>query len=130
GPVARSRRRVLVRILLQILSLAAVAFFFWRERHEFLGFGNTMGRLSWFWVGMSVAAELASIPPLAEAQRLVLRAGRTSAPRGQMILVTLASNAISLSVPAGIAVAVGYTFTRFRKFGASAAVAAWAELAS
>jgi putative heme transporter len=49
--------------------------------------------------------------------------------RWQMTLVTLASNAISTSVPAGVAVAEGYSFTRYRRFGANSAVAAWSELA-
>jgi hypothetical protein len=75
-------------------------------------------------------AQLASPPPLAETQRTVLLAGGVRAGRLPMNLVTLASNAISMSVPAGVAVSGGYSFGRYRRFGAGAAVAAWAELAA
>jgi hypothetical protein len=46
-----------------------------------------------------------------------------------MNLVTLASKAISASVPAGVALSEGYSFVRYRRFGAGTAVAAWSELA-
>ena len=47
-----------------------------------------------------------------------------------MLLVVFSSNAISMSVPAGVAFAEGYAYTKFRRFGATKAVAAWAELAA
>lgn len=120
----------MLRIALQVAAVAAVVYFFAHEAHRFQGFGATLAGLQWSWVLLALVAELASIPPLAEAQRIVLRAGGTDADRFQMNLVTLASNAISLSVPAGVAVAEGYTFTIYRRFGADTATAAWAELAS
>jgi uncharacterized membrane protein YbhN (UPF0104 family) len=120
---------MLLRYGLELAAIGVVAYFFVRERHLFAGFGAIMSRLNWYWVVVAFAAELASVPPLAEAQRLVLGAGGVEADRGQMNLVTLASNAISTSVPAGAAVAEGYSFTRYRRFGADTAVAAWSELA-
>lgn len=126
----RARRRsALLRVGVQVAAVGVVAYFFIRERDLFVGFGDTLSNLSWFWVVLAFAAELASVPPLAEAQRTVLRAGGVKADRFQMNLVTLASNAISLSVPAGVAFAEGYSFTRYRRFGADTAVAAWSELA-
>ena len=112
------------------MAVAIVVFFFFRERHLFAGFGSTMSRITWHWLVLALVAELASIVPLAEAQRIVLSVGGVRAPRGQMILVILASNAISMSVPGGVAVAEGYAYKRYRKFGATKAVAAWAELAA
>jgi hypothetical protein len=47
-----------------------------------------------------------------------------------MNLITLASNAVSMSVPAGVAVAEGYTYGQYRRLGVPAAVAGWAELGS
>lgn len=135
GSQATARRRAggrtaLLRVALQVAAVGAVAYFFFRERELFVGFGATVSRLNWYWVGLAFAFELASVPPLAEAQRIVLRAGGVESDRFQMNLVTLASNAISLSVPAGVAVAEGYSFTRYRRFGADTAVAAWSELAA
>ena len=126
----RSRRSLPLHLALQVAAVGAVLYFLVRQRDLFTGFGSTMSNLGWSWVGLAAAAELASVPPLAEAQRIVLRAGCVEADRLQMNLVTLASNAISLSVPAGVAVAEGYSFTRYRRFGADTAVAAWSELAS
>ncbi len=120
---------MLLRYGLGLAALAAVAFFFVRERALFAGFGATLGHLNWAWVVVAFAAELASVPPLAEAQRKVLAAAGVASDRARMNLVTLASNAISASVPAGVAVAEGYSFVRYRRFGADTAVAAWSELA-
>jgi putative heme transporter len=123
------RRATLLRYGLGLAAVGAVAYFFVRERDLFTGFGAVIARLNWYWVVLAFAAELTSVPPLAEAQRIVLRTGGVDSDRGQMNLVTLASNAISTSVPAGVAVAEGYSFTRYRRFGANTAVAAWSELA-
>jgi uncharacterized membrane protein YbhN (UPF0104 family) len=123
-------RSRLLRVTVEAAAIGAVVYFFVRERDLFRGFGSTISSLQWAWVGVAFAAELASVPPLAEAQRMVLRAGGIEADRLQMNLVTLASNAIAVSVPAGVAVAEGYSFTRYRRFGADTAVAAWSELAS
>jgi uncharacterized membrane protein YbhN (UPF0104 family) len=125
-----SPRRRWLRYGIEVASVGAVVYFFSRERHEFTGFVGTLSKLNWPWVGIAFAAELASIPPLAETQRIVLRAGGTKAPWWEMNLVTLGSNAISLSVPVGVAFAEGYAYARYRRFGAKAAVAAWSELAS
>lgn len=129
GRRAGGRSRLL-RHLLQLAAVGAVAYFFIRERELFAGFGAAVSSLNWYWVVLAFAVELASVPPLAEAQRIVLRTGGVESDRVQMNLVTLASNAISLSVPAGVALAEGYAYTRYRRFGANAAVAAWSELAS
>jgi len=127
---SKSRRSIWLRVALQIAGVAIVIVFFFRERHLFLGFGSVISRVSWVWVVLSFVAEMASIAPLAEAQRLVLEVAGTSVPRWPMIQLTLASNAISMSVPAGVAVAEGYAYSKYRRFGATVAGAAWAELAS
>ena len=124
------RRTLTPRVVLQIAAIAAVIVFAYRERHLFTGFGSAMSSIRWYWVVPAFAAELASIVPLAEAQLIILRAGGVEAGRLEMNLVTLASNAVSMSVPAGVAVAEGYTYSRYRRLGASRAVAAWSELAS
>jgi putative heme transporter len=126
---AGGRRATLLRYALGVAAVGAVVYFFVRERELFVGFGAAIAHLNWYWVVVAFAAELASVPPLAEAQRMVLGAGGVQPGRLQMNLVTLASNAISASVPAGVAVSEGYLFTRYRRFGADTAVAAWSELA-
>jgi uncharacterized protein (TIRG00374 family) len=127
---AGGRRATLLRYALGLAAVGAVVYFFVRERELFVGFGAAISHLNWYWVVVAFAVELASVPPLAEAQRMLLRAGGVEADRFQVNLVTLASNAISLSVPAGVAIAEGYSFTRYRRLGADTAVAAWSELAA
>lgn len=127
----RTRGRApLLRVALGVAAVGVVAYFFIHERDLFVGFGAALSSLNWYWVVLAFVAELASVPPLAEAQRMLLRAGGVETDRFQVNLVTLASNAISLSVPAGVAVAEGYSFTRYRRLGADTAVAAWSELAA
>ncbi len=127
---ARSRRGFVLRVLVQLAAILLVIVFAIRERHTFTGFASTMTRIVWYWIILSFLAELASIPPLAETQLVIMRAGGARPKRWPMILVTLASNAISMSVPAGVAVAEGYAYAQYRRFGATRAIAAWSELAS
>lgn len=124
------RNRLVLRIALQVVTVGVVAYFFWQERHLFAGFASTMSRIVWFWLVLAFAAVMTSVVPLAEEQRIVLAEGGASVPKGEMVLITLASNAISMSVPAGIAVAEGYAYQRYRRAGAPPHVAAWGELAA
>jgi uncharacterized protein (TIRG00374 family) len=126
----RGRRRLLLRISFNAVAVGVVLYFFFRERHLFFGFGHTMSRITWPWLVAAFAAQMASVVPLAEAQRLVFAVGDVNIPRWPMILITLASNAIAMSVPAGVAVAEGYAYRQYRRFNATQAVAAWGELAS
>jgi putative heme transporter len=119
-----------LRLAFDLAAVGAVVYFAWRERHVFAGFASTMSRLTWYWAVLAFVAEMASIAPLAESQRIVLLAGGTTVPRSQMNLVTLASNAVSMSVPAGAAFAEGYAYGQYRRLGATVVVAGWAELAS
>ena len=110
-------------------ALAGAGYFFFRERGSFGGVGHSMSRAGWAWLVAAAGLELASALSLAEAQRLVLRVGGVEVPRRALWLITLASNAISTSLPAGVAVAEGYSYRQYRRFGGSAAGAGWAELA-
>jgi uncharacterized protein (TIRG00374 family) len=127
---ARARRGLAFRTVISLAALGAVVYFFVRERDLFTGFGLLITHLDWPWVVLGFAAEMASIPALAEAQLLVLGSAGVKADRKRMNMLTLASNAISLSVPAGVAFAEGYSFAKYRSFGANSAIAAWSELAS
>lgn len=48
----------------------------------------------------------------------------------RMVPITLASNAVALSIPAGALVAEGYVFRQYRRVGASRVGAAWAEVSA
>jgi putative heme transporter len=126
----KRKRRLWLRVGVQTGGLALLVVFVLREHQVFQGFTSTLGRLDWPLVMAAFAAELASIPPLAEAQRVVLRTGGTSPPHWYVALVMLAGNAISMSVPVGVPAAEGYAYTKFRRYGVRKAIAAWAELAA
>src|SRR6266536_1588936 len=84
GATARRRaggRGTLLRVALQVAAVGAVVYFFIRERDLFVGFGDVLSSLDWYWVAIAFVAELASVPPLAEAQRMLLRAGGDGAGR-------------------------------------------------
>jgi len=110
---ARARRTLLIHVAFDVAAIGAVVFFSWRERHVLTGFASVLSRVTWYSVLLAFVAEMASIPPLAEAQRILLRAGGAHVNRRQINLVTLASNAVSMSVPVGVAVAEGYTYTQY-----------------
>src|SRR5581483_11231047 len=118
------------RVVLNVAAVAAVAVFLYRQRHLFSGFTAAMAHAHWYWVAAAFAAEMLSILPLAQAERLILRAADVETPLAEMVAVTFASNAIASSVPAGAAVAEGYAFKRYKHFGAGDGEAAWAELAT
>src|SRR5919201_907421 len=88
---AGGRRVALLRSALGLAAVGAVVYFFVHQRALFAGFGTVISHLNGYWVVVAFAAELASVPPLAEAQRLVLRAGGVESDRLEMNLVTLAS---------------------------------------
>ena len=103
--------------------MGLVALFAAHERSLFHGVGSMVGRLRWGWVGAAVAAQFASMLPLAEAQLVVLGAGGERIARWRVVLVVLARTGISMIVPAGLGVAEGYAYTKYRRYGVQQAIA-------
>ena len=76
-----------------------------------------------------VAAALATTSIFAASlqQRRVLRAGGVPIPRRSMLVVTYASNAMSVTLPlAGSSAGAAYSYRRLTRRGADGAVVAWA----
>jgi uncharacterized protein (TIRG00374 family) len=128
--MAASKGRVAWRAALTVAGTGAVAYFAHRQRHTLAGFRSAVVHARWYWMAIALVAEMLSMLPLAQAERIVLRAAGVETPLGEMAAVTFASNAIASSVPGGAAVAEGYAFKRYKHFGAGDGVAAWAELAA
>lgn len=87
-------------------------------------------QVRWGWLLVGVAAEALSILSLSFLQQRLLGAGGTAVAFSRMIPITLASNAVAMSIPAGVLVAEGYVFRQYRRVGASKVVAAWTELSA
>lgn len=89
------------------------------------GSAADLGHLRWGWVAAAVGAELASLATYARLRRSLLRLGGVHMSLRRMGALTLASTAISTTVPAGSAVSAGYLYRQFRRAGGSAPLAAW-----
>jgi uncharacterized protein (TIRG00374 family) len=122
APAQRPRARRLVRIALALgivgVEIALVA-------PHFSHGGAALVDLHWGWVAAAVACEIASIATFTRLRRSLLRAGGMQVPLGRMGALTLASSAISVTVPAGAAVSAGYLYRQLRRIGGSAPLVAW-----
>jgi uncharacterized membrane protein YbhN (UPF0104 family) len=87
--------------------------------------GDALADLNWGLVAAAVLCEMASVLTYARLRRRLLSAGGFRVPSRRMGALAVASNAISVSVPAGTAVAAGYLYKQLRRIGAGAAVTAW-----
>lgn len=123
-----STRRVKPAAL--VASIAAVvaiivALFHWR------GLGDSISpdvrRLSGVWVVPAIALAAVSMWTAALEQRRVLRAGGLSVPMRSMVAITLAGNAMSVTLPlAGSTAGTAFTYLQLKKRGADAPTATWA----
>jgi hypothetical protein len=86
---------------------------------------TVFARLRWWWLLPALAAEAASVLSFVTLQARLLAAGGLRPPRTALAGMTLASQALSNSVPAGPAAAVVYGFRWYRRFGADDSLASW-----
>ena len=75
---------------------------------------------------VAVGAEALSLGAYAGLQRAVLAASGTRLARGPLYAITLANDALALSVPGEPVVSSAYRYAQYRRRGASAAGAGWA----
>ena len=132
-PSARTRRHAWLRrwwpTLRVVIGFGVVGLALWAlssHTSELSGLGQVLATLNWFWVLMAVAAEFLSFVSFAGMQRALLGAGGLAAPRGSLLKMTFASQALSNSLPGGTAVAAVYGFRWYRRFGADSTLAGWA----
>jgi uncharacterized protein (TIRG00374 family) len=120
-------RRIHIANLLKVSVSGALAiglviegfFFAPYLRHAF----GSIHHLDFRWMALAVGAEMLSMAAFARLQRRMLTAGGMHVRITSMVAVTYASNALSVSLPAGAAVASGYRLRRLRALGASAPLA-------
>ena len=82
----------------------------------------------WGWLVAAVGLEATSMVVFAAIQRRLLRAGRIEVGLGPMVGITLAANALALSLPGGVAWGAPWVFRRLRRRGADSALAGWVVL--
>ena len=119
----RTARRLVVLTLAAAAVLAAV-----EHRSELEEAGAMLGRLDGRWVVVAVAAEAVSMVVFALLQRRLLRAGGVEVDLAPMLGITLAGNAMAMSLPGGAAWSATWAFGQLRRRGAERALAAWVVL--
>lgn len=115
-----------LRWLLGLALLAVAVDVLAGDKTELAGIGTTLGQLRWWWIAPAVAAEAASELSFVIAETRLLAAGGLRPPILPLAGVTVASQAMTNSVPGGPAVAAVYGFRWFRRLGADDTLAGWA----
>lgn len=116
----------MLRWLLGLALLAVAVDVLAGDKTELTGIGTTLAHLRWWWIAPAIAAEAASELSFVIAETRLLAAGGLRPPILPLAGVTLASQAMTNSVPGGPAVAAVYGFRWFRRFGADDTLAGWA----
>lgn len=85
---------------------------------------NDLHHLHWRWVRWSIYAEVGSILAFGWLWARLLRAGASRLSFGSIIGLTLAGNALLVSLPGGLAWSTTFSFNALRRRGVTRAVAA------
>jgi uncharacterized membrane protein YbhN (UPF0104 family) len=93
---------------------------------ELSGLGTVLDHLRWWWLIPALLAEAASELSFVAVQSHLLRAGGLRPRLAPLAGMTLASQAMTNSVPGGPAVAAVYGFRWYRRLGADDTLAGWA----
>jgi uncharacterized membrane protein YbhN (UPF0104 family) len=97
----------------------------WTHRHQ-LGAGfHLLDHLSWWWLVAGFVCEGASLAPAGLLQRHLLRAGHVNISAVDVTKISVAANAMSVSLPAGGAWSATWSWKALRRHGAEGALAAW-----
>jgi hypothetical protein len=111
-------------VLFGLLALAAVTVASqWGTLESAFG---RLGHLHWRNLRWAIYAEALAMIAFAQLTRLLLRAGGVNLRMGSMIGLTLASNAVALTLPGGPAWAVTFSFEQLRRRGVRRSLTAYA----
>ncbi|HTT88685.1 MAG TPA: YbhN family protein [Acidimicrobiales bacterium] len=114
----------------ELLVLGGAAIFLLRRVGHLGEVAGAFDHLHWHWLIIAVVAEGCSMVALSWLQQRLLRVGGLPVGVPDLVPVTLASNAVSLSLPAGTLFAEGYTFRQYQWLGATPILAIWSQLSA
>jgi len=130
APPSHPRRRWVpwVRrvVIVAVVMLALVGAY--GHRHDLDKAIHLLGHLHWGWLAIAIAFEVASLVAFARLQRWLLRAGAVHVDLITMIEITLAGNALAMSLPGGAAWSATWAFGQLRRRGADRLLAGWVVL--
>lgn len=132
GRVRATLRRFwpVLRWLFGLVALGLVLDVLGGHGSELSGFGDVLANLRWWWLPGAVILEAGSLVAFAAVQYRLLAAGGLRPPATPLVGITLASQAITNSLPGGVAVAAVYGFRWYRRLGADDGLAGWAMVGS
>lgn len=119
------RGRPLVRYVAGVALGALVLVILLSRRGELAGASTRLAHLDWGWAGAALAAEAFSLFAYAVLQRVVLAAAGPRVGLGALYAITMANNAIALTIPGEPVFSSAFRYRQYRNRGASAAGAAW-----
>ena len=130
GIPAKSRLRRAWPVLRFLIGIGGVAIAVWvlsSHTDELSGITTVFDHLNWWWVPAAVTAEALSFVSFSVMEyELLTTSGGVRPPPFPLFRMTVASQALTNSLPAGNAVAAVYGFRWFRRFGADETLAVWA----
>ena len=113
---------------LSIVAIGAAVGFLWQRASALRGAGELLDHVDWRFMGLAVLFEAASMIVFARMQRWLLRAGRVRLPLRTMVEITVAGNAISATLPGGVAWAAAWAFGQLRRRGVETFLRVWVFL--
>jgi uncharacterized protein (TIRG00374 family) len=122
------RRRLKQAFVVVVLGVAAV--FLAEKRHQLLSGLRLLIHPDYPFLIGALAAQALSVLALARLQWLFLRAGDVDIGTTEMAELTVAHNAITMSVPGGVAWSTAFLYDQLRRRGANRTLAGWAILVS
>lgn len=127
--VAQAQARVglkdVARYVVGVVVGVGVLVLLFGKRGELAAAARQLAGVQPGWVAAAVAAEALSLGTFGYLQRRVLRLAGTAVSIGGLFLLTLANDAIALSVPGEPAVSSAYRYRYYRRAGVSGAGAGW-----
>ena len=130
-PAYRAARRKLwhrVRPVLAAVILGVGLFGAYERRSELASAWKLVENAQWGWFGGAIGFELASLVVVAALQRSLLGWGGVRIRRRDLVEMTLAANAVAVSVPGGAAFAARWTYSQLRRRRAETVLAVWTVL--
>lgn len=112
--------------VLAVVVLAVVAGV--GRSHDLAAAGHSLAHVRWGLLLVALGLEAVSMVVFARIQQRLLRAGNVDVGLGPMTAITLAGNAIALTLPGGVAWGATWVFRRLRRHGADRLVAGWVVL--
>jgi uncharacterized membrane protein YbhN (UPF0104 family) len=111
---------------LAVLVVAVVAGV--SRSHDLAAAGHSLIHVRWGLLLVALGLEAASMVIFARIQQRLLRAGNVDVGLGPMTAITLAANALALTLPGGVAWGATWVFRRLRRHGADRLLAGWVVL--